>query len=688
MRAEEPTSSTEPATSIEQPSGSESEPAGRGGRVRLGTGSDQYYDRLVRVAYLVMADATEPSGGAARRAGDDRIAQAHRTVRRSLPWRRPDEAAYLWLLARVVRRAANPPRFVLSLPGRWGRPVPDGAAPQRDRLLATLATLPAPVRIGYVLVVVERLPPREAIQVLHEAGWPDPVLQVAAGVAEQHRLADAESISPARQRELLTGPITDPMTVRLRPPDYRTLRLVKLGRVAAVAACVAATVAVTAVLAPRMTGVPPEPSDPAGVPDTVGIRRIGDRAWLGAARPTLASWPTRGNRVDDTGLVDAALGSWLAVAELTGRDPAARAAAYGQPRTGNPDSTPGGGVAVPTRAGLVTAYAGRGIALAAPVGAAQLLYAGELTGAGSDPPAEVAVLADATRVAVYASSGGTRSLRIEAAPAANPYAASAIRVTWSAGPARYLMAPWIRRVDQRALAGGQWRELVVRDGLTDPVSQADTDPTPGCWSGPLLRAHPTDVPAGVPFTLADLGPAVLSRLTYLPPVADPGDVPADADDAGAARVWSGLGCLTGELAGHAPESILAWEVWSGTLPGGDGEVRVTCLRAELARDASLVAVALLVPGHPARAVATAADTRLCSPLAPAVALGWWWESPTGDWYHVAVGGGPVAELEVTIEGRRTRGTGMLVSPGYPDGPRGPVQLRATDGAGRSVPVLD
>ena len=134
--------------------------------------------------------------------------------------------------------------------------------------------------------------------------------------------------------------------------------------------------------------------------------------------------------------------------------------------------------------------------------------------------------------------------------------------------------------------------------------------------------------------------------------------------------------------------MLAWEVWSGTLPGSTDEIRLSCVRAELPRDANLVAAALLVPGRPARAVATAADTRLCSPLAPAVAIGWWWESPTGGWHHVAVSGGSVAQIEVTIGGQRTRGSGLLVSPEFPNGPVGPVRLRATDDAGRQVPVLD
>ncbi|WJK40329.1 hypothetical protein O7608_28660 [Solwaraspora sp. WMMA2056] len=658
-------------------------------RVRPGTPTQRHYDRLVRVAYLVLADSTEPLAGPGRRATDQRIARAHRVVRWSLPWRQVTDDEYLWLLARVVRRAANPPRFTVALPGHWGRPVPEEDDPQSDRLLAALTTLPTPVRAGYVLLVVEQLPPRDAIGVLHEAGWPDPVVQVAAGAAERQRLADTEGITPARQRHLLTGPLTDPMTVRLRPPDQRTVRWARLGRLAALATVLLATVAVTATLSPRLARFPPEVAGPAvdgtGAPAPDGIRRVGDQAWRGAARLSLASWPTRGSRTDDTALVTAALDSWLALAEATAGDPAARTAAHGAT---DPDGA-AAGLAVRTGTGVVTAFAAPKVPVTAPVGAAHLVYAGELTGAGGST-ATVAVLADVSRVAVFRTAGADRSVRIEPAPAADARAASAIRLSAPTEPARYLVAPWVRQVQSRSLAGGQWHELAVRSGVTDPVpaghhAAADSG---GCWAGPLLRMQVTEAGVDRPFTLADLGRVPLSRLSYLSPQRDPGQSVDDADTPAGARAWSGLGCLAGELSGHAPHSVLAWEVWAGTLPGRADEVRLTCVRAELPRDANLVAAVLLVPDAPARAVATAADTRLCSPLAPAVAVAWWWESPTGGWHHVTTSGGAVAQLEVTIRGQRQQGTGLLVSAAHPDGPVGPVRVRATDQAGRAVAVLD
>ncbi|MFY1633817.1 hypothetical protein ACN27F_11150 [Solwaraspora sp. WMMB335] len=687
---------------------------------------DHCYDRLVRVAYLVMTDSTEAGGDPD---GPASIARAHRVVRRSLPWRPVGEADHLWLLARVLRRAGRPGRFSCPTPPRWGRPVPAGREPQWDRLFTALATLPAPVRAGYVLLMVERLSARDAVQVLYEAGWPDPVAQVVAAVTERQRLADAVGLTPRRQRELLTGPAADPTTVRLQAPDLRALRLARLGRRAAVVAIalVAATVLATATpqLGRYVPGHDPRSAGtPSGTPSDGEIRRVAEQAWTGAAQLTMASWPTRGDRVGDVQLVTAAHDAWLGLAELIDRDPRAEEAAYGSSPV-DPDGTPVG-LAVSTTAGVVTARAPRGVGLAPPVGAAQLLYAGKLppggpaastaatstaatsTAAGQSPdsPATVVALADATRIVVYRVAGASRSLRVEPAPAAEPQSASAIRISGHDEPVRYLVAPWVNGIETRTLADrepggdrqsggdrkpgrdqtpatGRWRPLPVVAGVTGPAPTGAA----GCWSGPLLRLRATDVQSGQPYTLADLGRTTLSRLAHLPVGSDPGDPPQDPDAVGGAGLWSTLGCLIGELAGRGAASVLAWEIWSGPLPGTTHDVAIACLRAELPRDASLVAAVLLVPGAPARAVATAADTRLCSPLAPAVVVSWWWAAGGDRWHHVTVGGGPVTDIVVRIGGATARGDRMVVSAARPQGPIGPVSVAATDSAGQAVPVL-
>ncbi|MDG4767545.1 hypothetical protein O7632_26145 [Solwaraspora sp. WMMD406] len=664
--------------------------------VRLGAPTDRYYDRLVRLAYLVMADATEaPAGAGTRRpARPHGVIRAHRIVRRSLPWRPLDDAGQLWMLARVIRRASRPRRFTPPVFQHWGRPIRSGHDPEWDRLFAALATLPAPVRAGYLLLVVEQLSPRDAILVLHEAGWPDAVVQVAAGAAERQRLADTEGLSPDRQRALLTGPVTDPMTVRLQAPDLRTLRLVRALRLTGAAGAALVVAAVSAAVLPGLPDFPPSSGpagdDPAG-PVVAEVRRVGEQAWTGSAALTLASWPTRGSRLDDPGLVEAAVDAWLGLAAMTLADPATSTAAYGaRGGGGDPDAAPAG-VAVATDAGMVTATGSEGVGLAAPVGGAQLLYVGDLPegsapepGGSAPEPDVLVVLADATRIAVYRQAGRSRSLRIEPAPAAHPSTSSAIRLTGSDGTARYLVAPWVTAVESRALSGDDWVPLPVgATGLTDPAP-AGPD---GCWSGPVLRVLGDEIAGGRGATLADLGRTALTWLAYLPPGAHPGRAPENADAPGGGAVWARLGCLTGELAAHTPRSVLAWEVWSGSLPGASDPVRLVCLRAELPQDASMVAAVLLAAGPPARAVATAADTRSCSSRAPAVVVGWWWESSDGAWHHVAVGGGPVAEIEVRVSDQTMRGAGLLVSPAYPDGPVGPVRIGGTDAAGRPVPVL-
>jgi len=644
----------------------------------------RHYERLVRVAYLVIPD---PPGRQSRlpqvRLAQLRLVRAHRLAHRALPWRSGAPATYPEMLVRVLRRATRTRRHRWPSPITWARPTAVSGGPEHDRLLAVIGELPAAARAGYVLLTAERLPPREAVLLLRGAGWPDAVAQVAAGATERQRIADEEGLSPERQRELITDPATDPTMVRLHAPDPRLVRLARGCRLAMVP-----LVVVAAVLAgSALTGVVPWRSTSAwgtapgtGAPVPTEVRRAADDAWIGTARLSLSAWPPRGSRVDDQDLIGTVLAAWHGLASVGAADPAARASAYPpSPDHADPDAA-AAGVAVPTDAGVVAVLAGPGAAIEAPVGRAQLIYAGD--DPGSAGRGAITVLADATRIAIYHAEGASRVLRIEPAPAAEPHTASAIRISHPGTGARYLLAPWVTRAETRQLATGQWQPVRVGGGITDAIPDTERD----CWSGPLLRLGAPEISAGRPFTLADLGSPALTHLTYLPDHADPAMPTREVDAAGGPAVWSGLGCLAGELAGRTPGSVLAWEIWSGRLPQAATDLRLVCLRAELPGAASLVAAVLLAATGPARAVATATDTRVCSPLAPAVVVGWWWESAAGAWHHVAVAGGQVESIEVRIGRRTTRGTRLVVSDPYPDGPVGPVAVRAA-GPDGSVPVL-
>ncbi|SDX94899.1 hypothetical protein SAMN05444365_101174 [Micromonospora pattaloongensis] len=634
----------------------------------------RHYDRLVRLAFLVAPAGRDP---------ESRLARAHRLVQRCLPWRERAVRTERELLIRVLRRAARRSRTGWPSLRTWAWPAPVDGDRAHDAVVTALGAAPRAVRAAYVLLMVERLPARDAVVVLHEAGWPEGVAHVAAASALRQRLADEQGIPVDRQRALLAGPPADPTVVRLRAPDPVTLRVRRVARLggAALAAVVALTVVATTLL-----GVPQR--QPA-VPQTVGrwatpeaspvaVRRIAARAWAGASELSVATWPARGTRTTDDELVRAAVGAWRQLAEpATDRRTDAATRVRAQAASGG--STPAPlTVAVSSPAGRVTVTTGAGAVAGPPVGTPQLLYAGELDGA------TVAVLADQTRIATYTLRGGARGLRVEPTPLPEADTGSALRLGPADGPARYLVAPWVTRVETRTADGRGWRPLRVAGGVSDPVPAGAR----GCGSGPLLRLRSAEVDR-TPFLLADLGGTALARLRYLPPTADPaGDGADELDPDGGAGLWSRLGCPLAELRGTAPESATAWELWRGRLPGTTGTSRLVCLRAAFGGGGNRVAAVLLAPERAPSTVAAASGTRLCSRLAPDVAVAWWWRAPTGAWHHLAVGGGAVETVEVTIDGRTRRGGPLVVSGPYPTRPTAAATVRATARDGDPVPVLN
>ncbi|MEV1285613.1 hypothetical protein [Micromonospora sp. NPDC049679] len=639
----------------------------------------QHYDRLVRIAYLV-APAT--------RRRQSQLVRAHRLVQRSLPWRSRVVRTYPQLVARVLRRAARPRRLALPALVTWAWHTPVNGSREHRAVVSALAAAPAPVRAAYVLLMVERLPAREAVVLLHEAGWAEGVAHVAAASGLRQRLGDELGISVDRQRELLAGAPADPTVVRLRAPDPETLRVLRVARLGAVSL---AMLVVAALVTTSLVGAAPQG---ATVPATVGmwaapetapltVRRVAAQAWAGASELSLASWPARGTRTGDDQLVRAAVTAWQ---RLHGTTDDAGAGSGGGAHA---ESTPGGATrdgggaatATPGTIGGVTVSTAAGAAADPPIGAPQLLYAGELDGSA------VVVLADPTRIGTYTVTGDRRGLRVEPAPGTAADTASAIRIGRDGDASRYLVAPWVARVETRALDGRDWRPLAVADGVSDPVPARSGE----CWSGPLLRLRAAEVATSAPFVLAELGGgAALTELRYLPSTVDAGGATSPGlDGADGAAAWARLGCPVSDLRGRAPRSVTAWEVWSGRLPQTTGTSRLVCLRATFPGDGNRVSAVLLAPGGGTSrdaTVASASDTRLCSRLARDVVVGWWWRSPGGGWHHLAVGSGKVRTIEVTVAGGTRRGTRLVASGPYPAA-SAPVTVRASTRDGKPVPVL-
>lgn len=552
-----------------------------------------------------------------------RLVRAHRLVHRALPWRARTPLTYPELVVRVLRRAAKPHRRALPVVVTWAWHTPLPGGRAHRELDEALATAAPSVRAAYALTMLENLQARDAVLLLQQAGWSDAVRQLAAASALRQRIHEAYGLSPDHQRHLLSEPPADPTLVQLRAPDPLMIRLWRGTRRAATAV---ATVLVAALAGGLVFGVPGASPES----EQLQVRRVAANAWSKATELTLSTWPTRGARAGDDALLRTALTAWY-----EGRVESAQV-------SGGPPTEP-----------------------------PQVLYAGDVDGV------TVAVLADATRIATYTENGTERALRVEPAPRPDGYAASAIRLA----PGRYLLAPWVTGADVGDLGSEEWHELAVTDGVTDAA------PPPlesGCWQGPLLRLRSVEVSRGGPFTLADLGAAALAHLMYVP-TRPANDMTRPAELDAGAGLWRRLGCTVGSLRGTAAESVTAWQVWTGRVR--DSSAQVACVRAALPGDGNRIWAVTQVGGEPAEVAAEATGTRLCSHFARHVVVGWWWQAPAGDWYHVAVGSRDVKSIEVTVAGATKRGGTVVTSGPYQEKPDGAAMIQATDRGGRSVPVL-
>ncbi|MFI9718615.1 hypothetical protein ACIHFE_03025 [Streptomyces sp. NPDC052396] len=576
----------------------------------------EHYPRLVRLGYLVLP----PTLGRNRR-----VLTAHALVQRALPRnqvdapeqpvvpspRDPDDPGYTYVRQRVLkaalaaarpRRRWQPPRQLPSvLPQVWGlRLFPRSGGADELALDQALSTLSAPARAAFVLRALEVPTDREVRQLLAAAGVDDP------GAA----LAEAQGVrTPPGSRDacLLESVEFDACTLQARPTDLMRRRQHSRAIAAAVAA-----VAVCGVLialpgdgwGPGGAAAPPYARNAAiqQALDPGELTRASATAWSHADRPGFASWPARGSRSDDQGLLRRALAVWA--------NPGSRVQVTATP------GTPSGPAAGPP----------------------QLLYAGEVDSA------VIVLFHDGLRVVRYAEarSGDTSAAALDFArtDAADADTAGAVVVSRTDGNVRFLTAPWVPSAATRDLLNptGEAQPLHQGpDGITDPVPSPAAAGT--CHSWPALQLGSRLV--------TDLGELVPARLTTGTPTAV-----HDVNSPAARAAWAHTACHLQTMRSQGMRSVNIWPYAGQQLPGPAGEAQWYCTRGETWRGAGSRVLAQfqapdLRPGTPAAMVAHASDSPACGAHDPHVLAGALWKSPAGKWFALGAGSEDVTTITAT-----------------------------------------
>ncbi|MET7647304.1 hypothetical protein ABZS83_27500 [Streptomyces sp. NPDC005426] len=623
----------------------------------------EHYPRLARLGYLVLPPSL-------RR--DRRVLTAHALAQRSLqaarrtgppdggavplppPPRRaaPADAGYASLRLRVLRdalaagrplllrRRPHRAQFPPVLPLTWGlRLFPHAGGTDELALEQRLSAVSGAARAAFVLRGLERLTDGEVRRVLADAGVADP----HAALMEADGVSQGVSVPYA----LLASPEFDPCSLQARPPDLpRRRRYVR-----AALAGFAALLVCGALLGPpgegRGSGALSAPlyarsqaAEEALEPGA--LRRVPAAFWRGSPRTDFTAWPTRGDRTEDTRLLRRALRVW---------------------------ARPGGGVRT---------SATPGTPVGPPMGAAQLLYAGEV-GASA-----VVLFYDGLRVVRYAEprdadpSQGA-ALDFGRVDGADVTSAGALVVGRAGDVVRYLTAPWVRQVRVRdLLAPGRPPRVLHRspDGVTDPLTSPAT--APGCRSWYAVELA-DDAAVRLVTDLGELAPA---RLTSGPP-ARPHDVSGRAEYGS----WARTACLLRAVRSHGVRAVNSWTYATQSLPEGNGTARWVCTRAETWRGpGSRVLAQFQAPsgrapgsGPPGVVAARAEDSPECGTPAPRVLAGVLWKSHGGRWYVLAAGSAQFTSL--TTSGQvRGRARGRLLAAPAAEGARARLYGRLADGS--------
>ncbi|MFE3151456.1 hypothetical protein ACFXJ6_33200 [Streptomyces sp. NPDC059218] len=615
----------------------------------------EHYPRLVRLGYLVLP----PSLGSHRR-----VLKAHALAQRCLlSGRRAGAGAgvpvprgpggatavdpsYAHARRRVLRAAlaAGRPRpgsgrgrLPSLLPLVWGlRLFPHSGGSDGLALENALSALSGPGRAAHALRGLEGLADAEVRRVLAGAGVADPyaALAEAAAVPAPHAL--------------LGSPEFDPCSLQARPPDLlRRRRYAK-----AVLAAVAALLVCGALL-----GLPGEGwgrGAPSGAQltraavagqalDPGRVSRVSATFWRHSTRTDFTSWPTRGDRTGDTGLLRRALTVWA-----------------------HPDDT-------------VRSSATPDTPVGPPMGAPQLLYAGEVDGAA------VVLFHDGLRVVRYAEpleAGLDEGVALDFArvDGADRASAVALIVARSGDRIRYLTAPWVTAVSVRDLLAPGAAPRPLRRG-PDGVTAALTGPATarGCraWEAVEVRDGRSAR------LMADLGELAPARLTSGPPSA-PHDVTGRAER----DSWARTACLLSEVRSYGVRSVNSWQYAVQSLPEGNGSARWLCTRAEtwrgtgsrvLAQFQAPSAPAAATGGPPGAVAARAEDSPACGARDPRVLAGVLWKSPGGRWYVLAAGSSQFASLTAS-GGVAARSDGRLLAAPARAGDRARLNGTLVDGS--------
>jgi hypothetical protein len=580
----------------------------------------EHYPRLVRIAYVTLPAAL----GRHRR-----VLLAHRLAQRALPrTRRPvsgvsedEDPAYVLVRTEVVRGALAYGRRQAGW-RRWARtalvaaPLPPQVIGLRmfprtgdlddldlDR---ALSELDAPARAAYALRAVEGLDEERTTALLAAVGVSGPRKAV-------HDASTAAQTVPFRT---LANSGFDPCVVHARPTDLmRRRQHARAGAAVAAAATVAAA----------LLGVPGD-GDRGGFgaagPQQAALNRVLDPAvmvradadaWTRTSRLDFASWPARGDRTDDRDLLQRALDVW----------------------------------ARPSAAVRVSATPGT--AQTPPVTAPQLLFAGDVDGAG------VVLLYDGLRVVRYAEpadGGGEPVLDFARVDGASAATASAVVIARSTdGNARYLTAPWINRVQLRDLLKPDAAPRPLRrsaDGVTDPVPVPAANGSCGAantsWTA-MQFTTAAGAPDQQPFLLTDLAELTPAHLTH---ATGPGARQGEVNDGQALGDWAHAACRLTADRGQGVRTVGNWQFAEQRLPDDAGTANWLCTRADAWSGADHVSVQFVppgtAPGTPATVVAHGRSTAACGPMAPGVLSGVLWKSPVGHWYLVAAGSPEVASI--------------------------------------------
>ncbi|WP_330311757.1 hypothetical protein OHS17_09190 [Streptomyces sp. NBC_00523] len=610
----------------------------------------EHYPRLVRIGYLLLP----PSPGRTRRVfaahalAQRSLQAAHRARPAAVPLpRRTGDAdpAYTYVRRQVLRRVLaagrtrrlrfRPRRAALPpvLPSAWGLrllPRPGGAG--ELALERELAALTAPARAAFVLRGLEGLADGEVRRELAAAGVADP----HAALTE----ADGVRASPA----LLGSPEFDPCSLQARPPDLPGRRR----RARTALAAVAALLVCGALLGLPGGGwghggltAPSYARNPAAEAalDPGALRRVPATYWLHSARTDFTSWPTRGDRTQDTRLLRRALAVW---------------------------ARPGAGVRTSATPGTPTGP---------PMGAPQLLYAGEVGDSA------VVLFHDGLRVVRYAEPRNAdpalgAALDFARVDGADEGSSGALVVARTGDGVRYLTAPWVREARVRdLLAPDRAPRPLDRspDGVTGPL--ADPAAGSGCRSWEAV-----ELAGGSSARLVtDLGELAPARLTY----GTPGS-PHDVTGRAGRESWARTACLLREVRSHGVRSVNSWAYARQPLPEAGGTARWLCTRAETWRGAGSRVIAQFQapsarPAAPGAVAARGEDAPECGARTPRVLAGVLWQSPGGRWYVLAAGSEQFASLS-TSGGVTGSAPGRLLAVPAAEGVRPRLDGRLKDGS--------